>query len=268
MRAMAICPNCQSANPEHARFCASCGTRVSTAPEAAGHSAIGGMATPFGEPLAQADDLNRRAMLARARDEVPDALDLVNRALLADPNYVPAIRTRIDILRRIGLTTQAETEALKIQQLEMGGVGYAGFWQRFGAVLLDGIFTLLLTILPGIVVGGVLYLIVIPENPTDTEKDDALQIAVYGWYAVSAVVGFLYYWIGNARGGTWGKRVVGIRVVSIHDGKPIGLGRSFLRYLISLLGSGALYLGWLWMIWDKKKQTWHDKAAGSIVVRR
>jgi uncharacterized RDD family membrane protein YckC len=29
-----------------------------------------------------------------------------------------------------------------------------------------------------------------------------------------------------------------------------------------------LYLGFLWMLWDNKKQTWHDKAAGTVVVAR
>jgi uncharacterized RDD family membrane protein YckC len=31
--------------------------------------------------------------------------------------------------------------------------------------------------------------------------------------------------------------------------------------------SGAVVLiGFLWMIWDREKQTWHDKAAGSVVI--
>lgn len=264
---MTVCPNCQSVNQDDARFCASCGSQLKAAPEVAGHAALGGGTPPPTDPSAQAGDLNRRAMQAIARSELPEALELVNRALVADANHVPSLRTRVDILRRIGLTTQAEVEAQKITVLEKGGRPYAGFWQRFGAQFLDGIISFLLSLIPGVIAGVIIYFLVVPDNPTEAEEEDALTIAAYGWYAVAGVTGFLYVWIGNAYGGTWGKRAFGLKVVSVYDGKSIGLSRSFVRYLVALVGAGVVYLGWLWMLWDKQKQTWHDKAAGSIVVK-
>ncbi len=40
-----------------------------------------------------------------------------------------------------------------------------------------------------------------------------------------------------------------------------------LRYFASLLSAVALMLGYLWMIWDSKKQTWHDHIAKTVVVK-
>jgi uncharacterized RDD family membrane protein YckC len=48
--------------------------------------------------------------------------------------------------------------------------------------------------------------------------------------------------------------------------QPIGYPRAFLRWLVSILSAIVAFLGYLWMIWDPQKQTWHDKAAGSVVV--
>jgi uncharacterized RDD family membrane protein YckC len=262
---MSVCQICQTTNADGARYCVRCGSQLDAA-AATDATSIFRRESPA-ESVERAEDLNLQAIQAVARDEIPDALELVGRALEIDPSHVPSIRTRVDILRRIGLTTQASIEEAKIGDLEVGGRVYAGFWQRFLAAFLDGIFALLLTLVPGIIVGAIIYLLVVPDSPTNVEEEDALTTAVYGWYAVSGIVTFLYQWIGNARGGTWGKRAIGLRVVSAQTGEPIGLGKSFVRYLVALVGAGFFYLGWLWMLWDKDKQTWHDKAAGSIVVK-
>jgi len=95
------------------------------------------------------------------------------------------------------------------------------------------------------------------------------------WYGAGVsvnafVVLFLpgaYFWIGNSLGGTAGKRITGLAVVD-ESGHPPGLARGLVRYLVSIASGLALGLGYLWMIWDAQKQTWHDKAAGTYVVRR
>jgi uncharacterized RDD family membrane protein YckC len=38
--------------------------------------------------------------------------------------------------------------------------------------------------------------------------------------------------------------------------------------LAAVLSVMVLFLGFLWMIWDSNKQTWHDKIAGTVVVRQ
>ena len=50
-------------------------------------------------------------------------------------------------------------------------------------------------------------------------------------------------------------------------GEPIGYGRAIGRAVMSIVSALAILLGYIWMIWDKDKQTWHDKVASSVVVR-
>jgi uncharacterized RDD family membrane protein YckC len=59
----------------------------------------------------------------------------------------------------------------------------------------------------------------------------------------------------------------GLQVVSA-DGAPISFGIAFLR-AVGYLVSGALFnLGFIWAAFDKRKQGWHDKIAGTVVIIR
>ena len=55
-------------------------------------------------------------------------------------------------------------------------------------------------------------------------------------------------------------------MIDFSGGGPIGYGRAFIRYIGRILSAIPLLLGFLWMLWDKEKQTWHDKFANSVVV--
>ena len=69
----------------------------------------------------------------------------------------------------------------------------------------------------------------------------------------------------TARGQTLGKMATGLRVAGPDGGNP-SFWRAALRETIGKLVSGyALSLGYLWMLWDGKQQTWHDKMAQTIV---
>ena len=61
-------------------------------------------------------------------------------------------------------------------------------------------------------------------------------------------------------------RALGIRVYDFRQGGAIGYGRGFVRYIGLILCTIPCFLGFLWMLWDKEKQTWADKLAGSVVV--
>jgi len=120
----------------------------------------------------------------------------------------------------------------------------ASFGLRFGASLIDGIIL-------G-VVSTILRLLVV----------DALA----QW--VGVVIGLVYfvYLEGSDAGQTLGKKVVGIRVVDLAGAGPIGFGRATVRYFGRIMSAIPLGLGYLWMLWDDQKQTWHDKFASSMVV--
>ncbi|MEU5958183.1 RDD family protein [Streptomyces sp. NPDC047525] len=67
-------------------------------------------------------------------------------------------------------------------------------------------------------------------------------------------------------GQTVGKRVFGIRAVRDRDGLPPGVGLALSRRLCQVLNYPVFGLGWLWAIWDTKKQTFADKITGAVVV--
>ena len=121
----------------------------------------------------------------------------------------------------------------------------AGFWRRFGAAFIDGL------------VGyGVPYLVLfLLFNET----------AASGLAFLGSIV-YITYFEGSPSGQGVGKKLLGIRVIDFTTGGSIGYGRALLRWVGRILSSLPLYLGYLWMLWDKEKQTWHDKIANCVVV--
>ena len=91
------------------------------------------------------------------------------------------------------------------------------------------------------------------------------QSAIYALvFLVVGVEYFLYFW--STTGQTLGDRVVGVRIVR-EDGGTLSLGGAAIRYLGLIISTLAIFLGLLWVIWDPKKQGWHDKMAGTVVVK-
>ena len=68
------------------------------------------------------------------------------------------------------------------------------------------------------------------------------------------------------KGTTIGGIVVGIKIVRA-DGRPIDFAVALVRALGSIFSAMALFLGFFWAGWDRDKQSWHDKIAGTIVVK-
>ena len=62
-----------------------------------------------------------------------------------------------------------------------------------------------------------------------------------------------------------GKKAMGIRLVDEHSGQPIGAGMAFVRDLAHTL-DGFAYIGYLWPLWDSKRQTFADMILGTVVV--
>ena len=84
-------------------------------------------------------------------------------------------------------------------------------------------------------------------------------------YLLLFFLGSSYFVILNGYGGkTIGKMIMGIRIIS-SEGGNIGFWQSFARWM--LLSILSLFIGFLWSIFDKNSQSWHDKIAGTFVVR-
>jgi uncharacterized RDD family membrane protein YckC len=141
------------------------------------------------------------------------------------------------------------------------GVRYAGFWLRFAAYIVDAIIT-------GAVTGGLLAAI----KPITCQSIDGTTciagtttIAPVFWALLAIPV--LYMIILWAVGGTLGQRLFGMRVVDAKTGGNIGFGKAILRYVGFIISTIPIYLGLIWAGFDARKQGWHDKIAGTVVVR-
>jgi uncharacterized RDD family membrane protein YckC len=156
----------------------------------------------------------------------------------------------------------------------------AGFWSRFLGSLLDGLVGILF-VLPAIAL-----IIVSFAAGHDALCRDSGFSSERGYHScrepnaalfllglLLVVVGIVGWWafmsirLGRT-GQTPGRRAAGIKVVDKYTGRPIGAGKALGRGLFGYFISGQIcYLGYLWMLWDADKQTWHDKVVNSIVVR-
>jgi uncharacterized RDD family membrane protein YckC len=137
---------------------------------------------------------------------------------------------------------------------------YSGFWRRVGAAVLDGLILSVPTGIIGAIAGadqfnaGVSY----GYSPGTTV---ALNL-------VNTIIGVAYYaGMEGTRGQTLGKMAVGIKVVDADTARMIGIPRGIGRYFARILSAIPLGLGYLWMLWDGRKQCWHDKLVRSVVVR-
>ncbi len=70
----------------------------------------------------------------------------------------------------------------------------------------------------------------------------------------------------SLRGTTVGGIICRLRVVRT-DGAPIRFAEAAVRGLATILSTLVVGLGWLWILWDAERQAWHDKIAGTVVVR-
>lgn len=124
---------------------------------------------------------------------------------------------------------------------------YAGFWRRFLAYSVDSIIVSIISFSIGASFslgsrGGFIWF------------PGVLITAAY----------FIFFWM--KEGQTLGNRLMAIKVIR-EDGKPMDVSTGIIRYIGYILSSLVFYLGFLWVIWDKKKQGWHDKIAGTLVVK-
>lgn len=142
---------------------------------------------------------------------------------------------------------------------------YVGFGARFLAALVDGM-----------IVGAIYFVLMIPalimgvmtaaggrSEPTAIMLVLQLLFQVIGWILTVA-----YYVYFTAKGQTLGKKALKIRVVRAESGEAPGYTNAFLREVVGKMASALVFgLGYLWMLWDDKKQAWHDKIAGTVVVK-
>jgi uncharacterized RDD family membrane protein YckC len=87
-----------------------------------------------------------------------------------------------------------------------------------------------------------------------------LELAVLGWAIYNKV-------LEGQTGQSTGKRIAGTKLISMTTGQPVGVGLAIGRYFVHILDAIPCYLGFLWPLWDAKRQTFADKILSTVVVK-
>ncbi|WP_327369401.1 RDD family protein [Streptomyces sp. NBC_01217] len=177
-------------------------------------------------------------------------------------------------------TLQANNGYINVPVL--GTVQVASMGRRLGARAIDGVVIgVILSIIMGIGLAGAVGI----ANDCDPNSADytscmndasaGIVTAMFTWIAVIAVFTLLYEWLMiSLVGATVGKLAVGLRVVKENTGQNPGLGSGFIRYIIPIVGAFLCYIGailvYLSPFFDNsgKLQGWHDRAAGTLVIKK
>ncbi len=138
---------------------------------------------------------------------------------------------------------------------------YASFLRRLMATVID-----MLILMP--VTSLILYLwlgqekfmaLMLKENPFDIGPEEFVVN-----YALPIVL-TIFLWLKFA--GTPGKLLASCKVVDAETLGPLTLSQAIIRYFAYIISSLPLGLGFLWIIWDKNKQGFHDKLSKTCVIQ-
>ena len=122
---------------------------------------------------------------------------------------------------------------------------YLGFWPRVGASIIDSLLSVVL-------IAPIFWLL------TGDPSSGFANLA-----AVLAVLAFWYY-----KQSTPGKMVFESKIVDARTGGKMSPGQIVGRYLAYIISAVPFGLGFFWVAFDRRKQGWHDKLAGTVVVRK
>jgi len=125
----------------------------------------------------------------------------------------------------------------------------AGFWIRFVAILID-------SILVGIVNSALAAILGL-----NTNGRSGLQVLL-------GLIYYVYFWSSASPwpGQTIGSKLLNLRVVRT-DGSDLAISQALIRYVGFFISGLVLGIGFIWAAFDPNKQGWHDKIAGTYVVK-
>jgi uncharacterized RDD family membrane protein YckC len=149
---------------------------------------------------------------------------------------------------------------------------YAGFWKRFIAYTIDGFIISIVFVVLMIIAGIAFFAGTMSggSNAWIAEMNNPERIAslTLWFWLFSTLINIAYFtYFHGSTGRTPGKMLMGLQVVSA-DGASISFGTAFLRSVGYLISSFVFCLGFIWIGFDRKKQGWHDKIAGTVVIIR
>ena len=123
---------------------------------------------------------------------------------------------------------------------------YANWGQRVGAYLIDYVPIFVLELIAVISRNAIIWFVFI--------------LASLGWWIYNRCIQ------AGRTGQSLGKKTLHLRLLSEKTGEPIGAGMAFARDICHILDSLACYIGWLFPLWDARRQTFADKIIGTVVI--
>jgi uncharacterized RDD family membrane protein YckC len=139
---------------------------------------------------------------------------------------------------------------------QVAGFRYAGFWIRVWASFIDLVLFSLWTL-------PLMYLVYGPALWTNQQLIMGPADVFINWVLPSIAV--IVFW--KKRQATVGKMAIRARIVDARTGQAPTTRQDLIRYFGYLLSVMPLGLGYLWVAFDPRKQGFHDKLAGTVVVR-
>jgi uncharacterized RDD family membrane protein YckC len=133
---------------------------------------------------------------------------------------------------------------------------YVGFWARVGASIIDSL-----------LIGLLIWPVVTAVYGTDYWMDERFIKGpvdfLLSW--VFPAVAVILFWV--AKQATPGKMAISARIVDAVTGEKPNTGQLIIRYLGYYVAMLPVFIGIIWVAFDRRKQGWHDKLAGTVVVR-
>ncbi len=135
---------------------------------------------------------------------------------------------------------------------------YAGFWIRVLAAIIDSVIIILVTAPILYAVYGADYFLVEAEVGSRGSIDTLVS---YVFPAIAIILFWIY------RSATPGKMMLGLKIIREDGGETLTPAQSIGRYFAYYLCMIPLFLGFIWVAFDARKQGWHDKLAGTLVIK-
>lgn len=131
---------------------------------------------------------------------------------------------------------------------------YCGFWRRFTANFLDGIIL------------GMVYKLVNAVLLAIASLAGAAYFGFSDWMLCTIIFWTYMIWFKGYKGATPGYYVFGIRIISI-NGTQVCIKQIIVRIISSFFSAIPFGLGYIWITVDSNRQAWHDKIAGTYVIK-
>lgn len=142
----------------------------------------------------------------------------------------------------------------------------ANWGQRVGAFLLDGVITGAPYLVAGIIALATLSEVTnLDGTATFVPSGVGMVVLFVGW-AITLGLNIWNRYVRQGRTGqSIGKSILKLRLISVATGQPIGGGMAFVRDLAHI-ADGPFFVGYLFPLWDARKQTFADKMVNTVVV--